>query len=45
MYEEIYGLENLENFKGIETYFVNNINLFQKIFDAFNAHEEPVPGD
>ena len=45
MYEEIFGLESLDNFKGIESYFVSNIDLFRPIFDAFNAHEEPVPGD
>ena len=44
MYEEVYGLENLDKFKGIETYFMNNTDLFKPMFDATNAHEEPMPG-
>jgi dynein heavy chain len=35
----------LEEFKGIDTYFIEYNKKFKKIFDAPEAHLEPLPGE
>jgi len=38
-------MSQLENFKGIDTYFIEFHKKFKKIFDASAAHEEKLPGE
>ena len=38
-------MAQLPAFKGIDTYFIEFNKKFKKIFDAPEAHEEPLPGD
>jgi hypothetical protein len=38
-------MSQLPTFKGIDTYFIEFNKKFKKIFDAPEAHEEPLPGD
>jgi len=35
----------LKAFKGIDTYFIEYNKKFKKIFDAPEAHLEPLPGE
>lgn len=38
-------MAHLPVFKGIDTYFIEFNKKFKKIFDATEAHEEPLPGE
>jgi dynein heavy chain len=42
-YRNLYGLNQLPNFVGIEDHFMRNSDDFKKIFDSSNAHKEPLP--
>jgi dynein heavy chain len=44
-YKQIYGMNELPAFKGIDEYFIEYHKRFRKIFDSPNAHEEPLPGE
>lgn len=43
MYRELYGMDHLEKFNGIEKHFMENSHEFKDIFDSPNAHTEPLP--
>ena len=45
VYKQLYGMNNLEAFKGIDTYFIEYNKKFKKNFDAPDAHVEPLPGE
>ena len=45
VYKQLYGMNNLPAFKGIDTYFIEFNKKFKKIFDAPEAHLEPLPGE
>lgn len=38
MFRELYGMDHLENFKGIEKHFMENSHEFKDIFDSKDAH-------
>jgi len=38
-------MSQLPAFKGMDTYFIEYHKKFKKIFDAPEAHLEPLPGD
>jgi dynein heavy chain len=38
-------MSQLPKFKGIDTYFIEYHKKFKKIYDATEAHEEPLPGE
>lgn len=38
-------MNNLDVFKGIDTYFIEYNKKFKKNFDAPDAHVEPLPGE
>jgi dynein heavy chain len=42
-YRNLYGLNLLPNFVGIEDHFMKNQEDFKKIFDSSSAHSEPLP--
>mmetsp|Transcript_23005 Transcript_23005/g.26017 ORF Transcript_23005/g.26017 Transcript_23005/m.26017 type:complete len:729 (+) Transcript_23005:3-2189(+) len=43
MYREVYGMAQLDAFKGFETYFFASVEKFKSIYDSNKAHEEPLP--
>jgi hypothetical protein len=43
MYRQIYGMSQLPAFKGFEDYFVKKIDLFKRIYDSSDPHEEALP--
>jgi len=45
VYEQLFCMNQLEAFKGIDSYFIEFHKKFKKIFDANNAHEEKMPGE
>ena len=45
VYKQLYVLAQLPAFKGIDTYFIEFHKKFKKIFDATEAHLEPMPGE
>lgn len=45
VYEQLYCMNQLEAFKGIDSYFIEFHKKFKKIFDATEAHEEKMPGE
>jgi len=45
LYEQLFCLEKLECFKGIEAYFIEFHKKFKKIYDATEAHKEKMPGE
>lgn len=45
VYEQLYCMNQLESFQGIENYFIESHKRFKKIFDATEAHKEPLPGE
>lgn len=45
MYEQLFCLERLEVFRGIESYFIEFHKKFKKIYDATEAHKEKMPGE
>ena len=45
VYQQLYVMGKLIAFKGIDTYFIEYHKKFKKIFDAPEAHEEPLPGE
>jgi dynein heavy chain, axonemal len=45
LYEQLYCLEKLEVFRGIESYFIEFHKKFKKIYDATEAHKEKLPGE
>ena len=38
-------MSQLENFRGIDSYFIEFHKKFKKIFDAPDAHREKMPGE
>ncbi len=45
IYKQLYVMSQLPAFKGIDTYFIEFNKKFKKIFDAPEAHLEPLPGE
>jgi dynein heavy chain len=45
VYEQLFCMSQLPNFKGIDSYFIEFHKKFKKIFDASEAHEEKLPGE
>lgn len=45
VYKQLYGMSHISVFKGIDTYFIEYNKKFKKIFDAPEAHLEPLPGE
>jgi len=45
VYEQLYCMDQLEAFKGIEAYFIEFHKKFKKIYDATEAHKEKMPGE
>ena len=45
VYEQLYVMAQLENFRGIDSYFIEFHKKFKKIFDATEAHREKMPGE
>ena len=45
VYEQLYVMGQLENFRGIDSYFIEFHKKFKKIFDATEAHREKMPGE
>jgi dynein heavy chain len=45
VYEQLYCMNQLEAFKGIDTYFIEFHKKFKKIFDSSSPHEEKMPGE
>ena len=45
VYEQLYVMGTLEAFKGIDSYFMEFHKEFKKIFDATEAHRQPLPGE
>ena len=44
-YKQLYSMSKLEAFRGFDEYFIEYQKRFKKIFDAPEAHEEPLPGE
>jgi len=45
VYEQLHCMSQLEALKGIDSYFIEFHKKFKKIFDATDAHLEPMPGE
>lgn len=45
VYEQLYCMDKLEAFRGIEAYFIEFHKKFKKIYDATEAHKEKMPGE
>ena len=45
VYEQLYCMSQLEALKGIDTYIIEFLKKFKKIFVAKKAHEEKMPGE
>ncbi len=45
VYRQLYCMAKLPAFAGIDAYFMEFSKKFKKIFDAPEAHEEPLPGE
>ena len=45
MYKQLYAMAQLPKFAGIDTYFIEYNKKFKKVFDAPEAHLEPMPGE
>lgn len=45
MYEQLYGMSQLEVFKGIDSYFIEFQKKFKTIYDSANPHQAKLPGD
>ena len=43
IWRQFYGMEQLENMKGIEKHFMEKPDDFRSIYDAVEAHEEKLP--
>lgn len=44
-YKQLYSMSKLPIFKGFDDFFIEFQKRFKKIFDAPEAHLEPLPGD
>lgn len=45
VYKQLFIMSKIHAFSGIDTYFVEFNKKFKKIFDAPDAHVEPLPGE
>ena len=45
LYKQLFCMAKLPAFVGIDSYFMEFNKKFKKIFDAEEAHEEPLPGE
>ena len=45
LYKQLFCMGKLPAFVGIDSYFMEFNKKFKKIFDAQEAHEEPIPGE
>jgi len=43
IWRQFYGMEQLENMKGIEKHFMEKPDDFRPVYDAIEAHEEKLP--
>ncbi|KAL4440889.1 hypothetical protein ABPG74_009302 [Tetrahymena malaccensis] len=45
IYKQLYGMNKLPNFQGIEDHFMENPDSYKDMYDAQNPHEMELPGE